>query len=275
MNVVVGFLILATVSLMNPVEFVPVVARVSQPADSVNVFQEGDQFYRINGHRIYNQISHGVFWGTVQDTGNTFVVLRDGERVTLSNVSRLPFPKTDEEGNPVLDGDGNVVTEKLFGIGMGSRRIDLNFAGAMYKGWYTTIDVVRLSWYTLGQIFTGQARIEDVGGPVMIGGIVNEIVSHPDPDIGLKDRFITIFTIFGFVSVSLAFMNLLPIPALDGGRILFLFISAFLLLVRKKPLSEKVEATIHGVAMVLLMGLMIFMLFKDSLQLGGVIGGGG
>jgi regulator of sigma E protease len=73
-----------------------------------------------------------------------------------------------------------------------------------------------------------------------------------------------------FIGVNLAIMNLLPIPALDGGRILFLFISWVIEKITRRKLDPKYEGYIHAAAMVLLMGFMVFMVVNDVLRIAGV-----
>ena len=266
MNVVIGFFILLAMNLMmiGEPDQQPVITSIEEQSPYADKFQEGDRFYKINGHRIYNYTDFNFFSSRDADRPYDFVMLRDGEKVTLTGISRVPLPYLDESGNPRLDEEGQAIETPRFGILMAEEET-VTVKSAIIQSGYLTVDCARLIWISLGDMITGNVKWSEVTGIVGIGGVVNEVVSQNQVDV--RYRVIAILSIFGFVAVNLAVMNLLPVPALDGGRILFLFVSAFLLLVRKRPLSEKVEGAIHGVTMVLLLALMVLMVFKDAIQL--------
>lgn len=100
---------------------------------------------------------------------------------------------------------------------------------------------------------------QGVSGPVGIFSLVGTIVDIPD----LKERTLQILNLAGLLSISLAFFNILPIPGLDGGRLFFILIEAII----GRKVNQKVEGYAHAVGMILLIGLIIMVTFKDILQL--------
>ena len=107
---------------------------------------------------------------------------------------------------------------------------------------------------TLGLLFSNsRIGVDDLSGPVGIFSLLKE---------ASKQGIITILTWMGILSVNLGFMNLLPLPALDGGRLAFMVYEA---ITKKKP-NAKVENIIHSIGFMLLMALMLFVTFNDVLR---------
>lgn len=130
---------------------------------------------------------------------------------------------------------------------------------------YSLSDVrynIELTFRSLQMLFTGQASVNDLSGPVGITSVMNETVEAAKVD-GAFYVFLNILNLMILISANLGVMNLLPIPALDGGRLLFLIIEA----VRGKPVNREREGIVHIVGMVLLMLLMVFVLFNDVRKL--------
>ena len=102
--------------------------------------------------------------------------------------------------------------------------------------------------------------MKDMSGVV---GIVDFIGDAVDASPSLMDRLLNLLNIAIFLSANLGVMNLLPIPALDGGRLVFLFVELF----RGKPADQKIEGLVHLVGIVLLMALMIFVTYNDIIRI--------
>jgi len=256
MNVLTGMLIFLIffVSLIGKDLPAPVIAGLSDDCPYAGQIMPGDRFYSINGHRIYNDNDLQIFLSRDMDKPYTFVLQRGNERVTVPDVERKIEDK-DEYGE---------VMQYRFGFTYGTAdRVTLTYA--LRHAWYSSVGNVRLVWMSLGDLISGAAKPADLMGPVGIGGVVNQMVQEENADA--SEKTLGILNLAGLVAVNLAVMNMLPIPALDGGRILFLFISAIFVLIRKKPLSAKVEGYIHGVTMILLFALMFFVFLNDTMRL--------
>ena len=101
---------------------------------------------------------------------------------------------------------------------------------------------------------SGQATIKDLGGPIMIGQIAGETA---------KAGWIPLLNFMALISINLAFLNILPVPGLDGGHIFIILIETII----RKPLSIKSRMVIQQVGMVLLLGLMFTVMFNDVTRL--------
>lgn len=117
--------------------------------------------------------------------------------------------------------------------------------------------VVKLVYKSLGDLITGKVGMDQMSGPV---GIVDQVNS--DADAGYVD-FAYILNLVALLTINLGVMNLLPIPALDGGRLLFVIFE----LIFRKPVPRDKEGLIHAIGFMLLIGLMIFVFFQDIWKL--------
>lgn len=124
---------------------------------------------------------------------------------------------------------------------------------SLNEGIKTTALVTKEMFNFLGQLFTGKANTEDVGGPISIIVYMNEAA---------KTGYVSVLFLTAVISLNLAILNLLPIPALDGGRLFFFFIEA----IRRKPIEAEKEGLVHFVGLVALMALSIFMIYRDIIR---------
>ena len=111
---------------------------------------------------------------------------------------------------------------------------------------------------SLGQLVTGKVGADELGGPVRIVSEIGNVV-ETSKEYGVKSLIVNLLNWAILLSANLGVMNLLPIPALDGGRLMFLFIEAF----RGKPINRDKEGFVHMIGFVLLMMLMVFVFFND------------
>ena len=116
---------------------------------------------------------------------------------------------------------------------------------------------VRLS---LQMMFTGKAGLKDMTGPV---GIVQIMSDTAKASKTAGDAILNMLYFGGFLAVNLAVMNMLPFPALDGGRVFALLVTTGIESITKKKINPKIEGYIHGIGMILLLGLMALIMFKD------------
>jgi regulator of sigma E protease len=121
---------------------------------------------------------------------------------------------------------------------------------------------IRTVFESLGMMFRGQVTADDVSGPVGVVSLIGEVVEDSRPD-GWFYMFLTAFNMACMLSANLGVMNLLPIPALDGGRLVFLLIEG----VRGKPINREKEGMVHFVGLVVLMIVMVLVTFKDITNL--------
>lgn len=116
----------------------------------------------------------------------------------------------------------------------------------------------------LMDLITGAVGVKDLSGPV---GIVDAVQETGTSAASTADGILNVLYFGAFIAVNLAVMNMLPIPALDGGHIFFLLVTWAIESVTKKKINPKYEAYIHAAGLILLMGLMVFVTFNDIVKL--------
>jgi len=109
-------------------------------------------------------------------------------------------------------------------------------------------------------LFNGMAGVKDLSGPVGIVQMMSEVASESDSNLM---AFLNMLSFGGMIAVNLAIMNLLPIPALDGGRIVGVLVVTFFEKITRKKINPKYEGYLHAAGMILLLGLMAVIMFKD------------
>ena len=119
-------------------------------------------------------------------------------------------------------------------------------------------------WMGLDQLFSGQVGVKDMSGPV---GIVDMMAETGEQAESTEDAIFGISYLGAFIAVNLAVMNMLPIPALDGGRVFFLLVTWLIEAVTRKKLDPKYEGYVHAAGMILLLALMAFVMFNDILRI--------
>lgn len=131
----------------------------------------------------------------------------------------------------------------------------MNFFNLIHESFFETINSVKQVFLGLKMLFTGQVGVQQMSGPV---GVVSEMNQAAQTGGILNFLFLA-----AFITVNIGVMNLLPLPALDGGRIFFLLIE----LVRRKPIPPEKEGVVHFVGLILLLGLMLFITWNDIMKL--------
>ncbi len=173
------------------------------------------------------------------------VVERNGEEVVLNDVDFLTY-KTSDDGEPTIGVDFNV------------EPIEKNFFTLMSQTFNQSVSVVRIIWNSLLGMFTGQFGINDVSGPVGLASAITDVASE-SLKTGFMDAVMSIVYVMMVISINLGVVNMLPFPALDGGRFVMLLIEAIF----KKPVPRKIEGIINAVGLVLLLLLMAVITLKD------------
>ncbi len=250
MNFVAGILIIAIVLFCQPAY---ATAQINQIEDWSTVggqsgLQVGDEIVEFNDEkiRIYQDFTLATM--NLADGEYDIVVERDGRIVELDDVPMYRQLVADEEGNESY----------LYGVNFGVEETTL--ASVPGRILPTAMYNVRLVIESLKMLLTGKASIQDMGGPVIIVKMMSD-VAQTSSSAGFA--VLNLLSLGGFIAINLAVMNLLPIPALDGGRVVGLLLTTGIEAVTKKKLNPKFEGYIHGAGMVLLLAFMAFITFKD------------
>lgn len=209
----------------------------------------GDRFLSVDGHRVLVYGNARFYLDRAGDTID-FVVERDGERVELKDVY-LPYQeRTDENGN----------FTRLRGLTMTAAADPTNFLGTLGYAWKTCIDFVRVVWISLGDLVSGAVGLRDLSGPVGIVNMMGEVSSQAPT---LYDALWNLGYLAALIAVNLAVMNLLPLPALDGGRVFFLLLNAVIYGLFRRRIDAKYEGYVHLAGLAALMCLMLAVTLSD------------
>lgn len=212
----------------------------------------GDKIVSINGERIYYQRDFITFMELAEGEPIDLVVLRNGKKVTFNN-----FPLQKREY--ITDGKAEFRYGVSFNIIEASLGEKLKYTG------YQTMNFVRITRVSLAMLFSGSVGIKDLSGPVGIVSAINQVGQDPEATTAAKIYNVAYFC--AYIAVTLAVMNLLPIPALDGGRIFFMIVTFFIEKIIRRRVDPKYEGYIHTAGFVLLLGLMAFVMVNDVVKL--------
>ena len=255
MNLLTGFVVMAI--LFGFFYQMPATAKITSFMEGNVVeaqgLREGDVLYALNGRRIYMKSDFDMLESRLASDHCDLTVLRDGEKVLLENFDLTRKEITDSEGR----------TGKYLGMYF-SETQQKTFGTVLKTAGWQCIDFTRIVWYGLTDLFTGKAGLKDMGGVV---SVVDAMVQGGEAQQSLSDGVLYVLYIGAFIAVNLAVINMMPIPALDGGRVLFLLINTLFTAITGKKINPKYEGYIHAAAMVLLLGLMAVLLVKDVLMI--------
>lgn len=244
MNFLVGFLIVLAVIQPNG----PNGGYIVSTIDSVNPastaaaaggLQAGDEILEVDGYNILMRSDFEIALARGADTTYEVVVRRDGEKITLPAVV-LEATIEGEDGRKMI---GLTFAEQPDSIGM-----HINMAVR------TSVNYARMVWASLGMLVTGQVGVDQLSGPVGVAEVMATTASY---------SISAFLQLVAFISINLGVMNLLPLPALDGGRLVFLILEG----IRRKPVPAKYEGYIHAAGLMLLLALMVYVTGQDILRI--------
>ena len=210
--------------------------------------QAGDRIVELNGKKISIYEDFALDTMLLPDGAYDVVIERDGKRIALQDLPMQRQLVKDENGNESM----------LYGI---SFKLQPTTASSVVERVLpTTFNYVKSVIVSLKMLVTGQVGLQDMSGPVGIVQIMSDTVEYSET---AALAILNMLSIGAFIAVNLAVMNLLPIPALDGGRVVGLLLITAIEGITRKKVNPKIEGYIHGVGMVLLLALMALIMFKD------------
>lgn len=264
MNFVLGFAILVTalsVCIRKESGFdyalysTTQIAQLSEEASSYQTgLRVGDTITAVDGAPIFSDFDLMYLMQTDDDGVLDLTVRRevDGkkQKVTLTGVT---FPYAEDEHGSYLNYEFKVVGEKktVWTTLKRAAKLEVSYGA--------------LVWRSLGGILTGQYKLNDLSGPVGTVGVIGDAVEGTVTDEGGLDLdgLYSLLMLVVLITVNVGVFNLLPLPALDGGRLLFLLIEA----ITRRKVPAKFEGMVHVIGMVLLLGLMLVVTFSDIVKL--------
>ena len=222
------------------------------PLQREEALQVGDTLLSINGEHVYVYSDVSLLFDLSKSDEYDLTVRRNGEKVHIDDLTM--------ERREYVDQQGNAYTG--FGLYFGAE--PANFGERIGYSCRQAADFVRMVRLSLKMLFTGEAGIRDMSGPV---GIVTTMTEVGQQSGSFRAAAYNIAYLAALIAVNLAVMNLLPLPALDGGKIFFLVVNAIAMVLIGRRIPEKYENYIHYGGLVLLLAFMLLITFSDVWKL--------
>ncbi len=254
MNFLAGLVLFAVVYFPAQQFVTPIIAQIEEGCALAGEYgiQVGDRILELDGEKIYVQGDFSMLLSLNGGDVHDLVLERDGEKIVLNDFTM--------EKREFDNGDGT--TSLRYGFSFTVE--EATFASRVSYVWNMALDTVRMVRLSLQMLFTGQAGLSDMSGPV---GIVSQMSEVAEASETTAIAIQNLLYLGGFIAINLAVMNLLPIPALDGGRAVCLLLTVAVEAVTHKKINPKYEGYLHGAGMVLLLALMAVVMFKDIFTL--------
>ena len=207
----------------------------------------GDEIIKVGNVTVhtYDELSYEIMNQGYESVRLT--VIRDGVTIELSDVA---FPTQLDKGTAFGSVDFIVWGER-----------NPNFGALLKTAWFRSVSLVKMVWDSVINLITGRYSVDAVASPIGVTAAVKDTITGSGMTGGEIAYFV--LNIMAVISINLGVFNLIPFPALDGGRLFFLVIEGVI----RRPVSREVEARIHFIGIVLLMMLMVLVVGKDVLAL--------
>ena len=248
MNILLGLVLMGIILAPNKYFASTTVATFTDNATSSQSLKVGDQIKSINGYHISTSTDMSFAFATAKSNKLTMSVIRDGKQTELDNVV-FPTVKSSNDTD-IIQLDFKV------------EAIENNFGNLIVQTFKSTVSTVRMVWASLVGLVTGQFGFNEVSGPIGMTSAISQAAAS-----GLESSFwdglSNLIYVMMIITVNLGIVNLLPLPALDGGRLIFLIIEA----IRRKPIKPEHEGYVHAIGMALLLLLMVVISINDVIRL--------
>ena len=246
-NFILAFVIAVILSAFSGADL-PVVGVVSQgSAAEAAGLKEGDLITKIGREPIHFFREISLISALNQGEAMEITYERDGERLFTT----------------LTPGYSEDDMRYYMGITNGGEYLECNPLQVFQYGFYEVEYWVKITYKSLKMLVQGQVSKDDVSGPVGIAQLVGESYDQAEKNYGTPYAILTMLEIIVLLSVNLGIMNLLPIPALDGGRLVFMLVEV----IRGKPVPPEKEGMVHFAGLVVLMVLMVFIMYNDIMRL--------
>lgn len=245
-NLLVGLILVSIVlSMENLIGTNKIISFYDGATSAQTGLQKDDEILAIDGHRVFSDMDISFLMTRSDDGVFDMTVRRNGKKKELHDVT---FKSQKEDKYTVIEYDFVILGEKP---------TVLNVFTNSFK---RSVSIVRIVWLSLFDLVTGKYGLTDLSGPV---GTVNVIADATQSAVGSKEGLKAALEMMALISINIGVFNLFPLPALDGGRLFFLFIEG----IRRKPINPKYEGFVHAAGLVLLLGLMLVVTFNDILTI--------
>ena len=253
MNFLTGLVLILVVFSQASGFITPVIADLMEgfPYEGTAGLLPGDRIVSVNGEHIFGKSDLDFFFSRAGEENMDLVIEREGERLVRDDFPLVPREYT-----------YNGQQQKMYGITFTVE--EATPLRVLRESWYNALDMVRLVRVSLVDLFSGRAGFKDMSGPIGIVNAIGEVGSKSETTLS---AVMNILNFTAFIAINLAVMNLLPIPALDGGRIFFLLVNWVFALVTRKRLDPKYEGYVNAAGFLCLILLMVVVAFNDIVKL--------
>lgn len=247
MNLILGYIVVIISLITSSAIASTTIVEFRDESVSSNYLMKDDEILSVDGMTVFS-ISDVTYKLQSSDRKNAngnlvfdFVVKRNGEKITIKDVE---FMTTENE-----NGTNGIYFDFYV------YRLEKTFTNIVTEGFRESCSTARIIIMTLVDMLRGKYGLNDLSGPIGVGTVISEAVS--------QYTFSDFMNIVSLITINVGVFNLLPIPALDGARFVFLIIEA----IRRKPVKPEVEGMVHFVGFALLMLLMVVVTFNDIVKL--------
>ena len=281
LNLILGFVLFAVFVAMTS----PFLSNTIGKVDERSYLAEagvyaGDKIVAIDGHKVnfYNDISLYT-QDFKEDSEFSLTVKRNGEKLNFTltpseAITSVTYGENYAEVSDTINGIeeiyrqefgdtpvpesyiGETFTQKRLIIGFEPEKVEVTAFNILPQAWHYTVYVTKSIYAAFAELITGKSGLESMAGPVGVAQVVDGAVKSSQSGIN-------ILLIVAMLTVNLGIFNLLPLPALDGGRLFFMLIE----LVRGKPVPPEKEGIVHAIGLVLLLALAVVVCFNDILRI--------
>ena len=234
-NLVLGLIIVAIILAPSDRFATTTIAEFAENSVSSQKLEVNDKILEVDGRKIFTTYDLSYAFTNVKDGKIDIKVLREGEKVLLKDVA---FSSAEEQGITYLEVDFRVYGKEK------------SFVSFVKETVNTSISYCAVIWRSLIDLIGGKYGISAVSGPVGTAVAIGNAA---------KQSLMNILPIMALITINLGIFNLLPFPALDGGRLVFILFE----MVTRKPVPQKYESVVHAIGFIILIGFMLLITAKD------------
>lgn len=246
-NLLLGVVIIAIILTQSDLIGTPYIKGFFENATTNNQgLREGDKIIEINQNIVYSEYDISFLMMRDKDGVMDFTVVREGEKVELKEIA---FETKTVDGQQVIIYDFYI------------KGVKPSFLSVTKNAFLETASMGRMVWLSLFDLVTGQYKLNDLSGPIGVVSFISDTAQQSVTEKGVD--FTPVLTLMALITVNIGIFNLLPVPALDGGRLFFMIIE----MIRRKPVPQKYESYVHAVGLILLFAFMAVISLHDILNL--------
>ena len=257
MNFLLGFLLvlmLVCFSGFFPAFATPVLESVEPGSSFSDRLQAGDQIYEIDGERVYTSDDITTLLSlnlSGQENIHNLVIIRDGEKITLGQVNMEPRELPDGSGGASLR------------YGMNLTTVPRNLGNILSHSWNMSVNYVRTVRLSLQLLIQGRVGLDEMTGPVGIVKTIADIGTSSTQTMNASAGIWNVISIASFIAINLGVMNLLPIPALDGGQIFLMIVNGIYRLFTRRNINPRYLGYVNAAGFFCLIALMVLVAISD------------